>query len=122
MIFNYQLSILNNFSFFLGWFLFRSRIIAVIILLLVSLTSRARLCTRNSGQTIDKSRPENHIRVVEHAFLQTDHYELAVGEVGAKHESDVLCVREVQGRVHFVQDVHGRWLEQQQRQDQRQRQ
>ena len=41
--------------------------------------------------------------------------------MGAQHVSNVLCVREVQGCVHLVQDVEGGGLEEQQGQDEGQR-
>lgn len=47
--------------------------------------------------------------------------DLRVREVLLEHPADVLCVRQVQGGVHLVQDVERRGAEQQQRQHQGQR-
>lgn len=38
----------------------------------------------------------------------------------AQHLSDVLCVRQIQGGVHLIQDVDGSGFEQQHGQDERQ--
>ena len=40
-------------------------------------------------------RPENDVGVVEHAFLEGDHDELGLREVGFEHLADVLRVRQV---------------------------
>lgn len=39
--------------------------------------------------------------------------------MGLEHYADVLCVRQVERSVDFVEDVHGRGLEEQQPQDER---
>lgn len=39
----------------------------------------------------------------------------------ANHLTDVLCVREIKRSVDFIQNVHRRWLEEKQGQDERQR-
>jgi len=40
--------------------------------------------------------------------------ELGVSKVSLEHPADVLGVTQIQGRVYFVQDVHGCWLEEEQ--------
>lgn len=45
---------------------------------------------------------------------------LRVPKVCAQHLSDVLCVRQIQGGVHLIQDVDGSRFEQQHGQDERQ--
>jgi hypothetical protein len=59
-------------------------------------------------RAIHKPRAENPVRVRKHAVLQTDDDELAAAEARADQPADVLRVREVEGRVDFVEDVHGR--------------
>ena len=71
--------------------------------------------------TIALSSPRT-VGVVEHALLQRHDDELAVAEVRAEHGADVLRVAEVERRIHLVENVQGRGLEQQQRQDEAQRQ
>lgn len=60
-------------------------------------------------RAIHKSRAENAIRIGKHAVLQTDDDKLAPLEARANQPADVLRVREIERRVHFVQDVHGGW-------------
>ena len=43
-------------------------------------------------------------------------------EMRADHLTNVLRMRQVQRGIHFIQNVHGRWLEEEERQDQGQRQ
>lgn len=64
---------------------------------------------------------EDAVGVLEHAVLERHYDELRVLEARLDDAPDVLRVAQVQRRVHLVQDVHGRRLELEERQDQRQR-
>ena len=57
------------------------------------------------------------IRILEHAVLETDYDELAALEATLDQATNVLWVREVERRVDFIENVHGRRLELQQRED-----
>lgn len=61
---------------------------------------------------------EDLVRVLEHAVLQADDDELRALEARLDDASDVLCVRQVERRVYFVENVHWCRLELQQGQDQ----
>mmetsp|Transcript_9488 Transcript_9488/g.23970 ORF Transcript_9488/g.23970 Transcript_9488/m.23970 type:complete len:387 (+) Transcript_9488:220-1380(+) len=76
---------------------------------------------RYGRDAVDELRPEDDVCVVEHALLERDHHELRLREVLANHRTDVLRVAQVEGRVHLVQDVERRRLEEQQREHERQR-
>jgi hypothetical protein len=69
--------------------------------------------------TLRKPRPENPIRVHEHAILQTDNNKLAALKSGLDKATDVLGVRKIEGGVDFVEDVHGCGLELQESHDER---
>jgi hypothetical protein len=58
---------------------------------------------------IHKSGPKNPICIRKHAVLQTDDDKLTPAEARADQAADVLGVRQVERRVHFVKDVHGGW-------------
>jgi hypothetical protein len=73
---------------------------------------------RNHTGPLAEPRPENAVGILKHAILQTDHDELAALEPRLDDAADVLRVREIQRRVHFVEDVHGRGFELQECQDQ----
>merc|ERR1711865_751696 len=75
---------------------------------------------RYLGGAVYKASAEKDVRMVEHARLQGDNDELRVRKVSADHVANILCVAEIQGRINLVQDVHRRWLEEQQGEDQRQ--
>lgn len=70
-----------------------------------------------SGETLHHARalleagPEDAVRVLEHAVLETYHDELTALEPRLDQAANVLRMREVQGRVDFVEDVHGCRLE-----------
>jgi len=82
----------------------------------------AQFCTCspcNSGDSIHKLCLEENIGVVKHAIFERDHDELRVSEVGSQHLPNVLCVREVQGCIHLIKDIKRGWLEEQQRENER---
>lgn len=54
---------------------------------------------------------EDAVRVLEHAVLERHDNKLRPLEARFDEAADVLSVRQVQRRVHLVQDVHGRRLE-----------
>ena len=60
-------------------------------------------------RTIHKSRSENAVCISKHSILQTHNNELTAPEPCPDQTSDVLCVRKIERRVDFVQDVHRRW-------------
>lgn len=60
-------------------------------------------------RTIHEPRPENAVRVREHAVLQTDDDELTAAEARADQATDVLSVREIESGVDLVKNVHGCW-------------
>jgi hypothetical protein len=60
-------------------------------------------------RTIHEPRPEDPVRIRKHAVLQTHDDELAAAEARADQAADVLRVRQVEGRVDLVEDVHGCW-------------
>ena len=66
---------------------------------------------RDRRHAVHELRPEDDVRVVEHALLERDDDELRRLEVGPEHDADVLRVGQVEGRVYFVEDVHRRRLE-----------
>ena len=68
-----------------------------------------------------EARAEDAVRVLEHAVLEGDDDELGAAEPGLDEAADVLRVRQVERRVHLVQDVHGRRLELQERHDEGER-
>lgn len=63
----------------------------------------------DNTSTVHEPRPENPVRVREHAILQTDHDELTAAEARADQSADVLRVGKVEGGVDFVENVHGCW-------------
>ena len=77
-------------------------------------------CLHHTG-ALAETRLEDAVRVLEHAVLETDDDELRALEARLDQAADVLRVRQIQRRVHLVEDVHGRRLELQQRHDERQR-
>jgi hypothetical protein len=66
---------------------------------------------------ISEFRPEEHIGIVEQAIFQADDDKLGSFESVLEQFTDMLGMREIQGSVHFIQDIHGRWLELEQRHD-----
>lgn len=70
--------------------------------------------------SLTESCPEDTVRVLEHAVLQRDNDELGSLKPGLDQTTDVLCVRQVQSSVHFVQNVHRSGFELQESHDQRQ--
>lgn len=64
---------------------------------------------------------EDAVGVLEHAVLEGDDDELGALEARLDEPADVLRVRQVQRRVHLVQDVHRRRLELEQRHDEGER-
>lgn len=72
--------------------------------------------------SIDKLRAEEHVGVLEHALLERHDDELRVLEVVFDHRANILCVAQVERRIHLVQNVHRCRFEEQQRKDQRERQ
>ena len=61
---------------------------------------------RDRRHAIHELRPEDDVRVVEHALLERDDDELRRLEVGAEHHADVLRVRQVEGGIDLVQNIH----------------
>ena len=82
-----------------------SIITSIPILSLLHIRRRERL---DNTRAVHEPRPENAVRVREHAILQTDDDELAAAEARADQAADVLRVREVERGVDFVEDVHWR--------------
>ncbi len=82
---------------------------------------RARCVARDPRRAVDKLGLEDHIGVLPHALLQRHNDKLRKFKVRSQHLADVLRVGEVQRCVDFVQNVHGRRLEEQQRQNERER-
>lgn len=50
-------------------------------------------------------RPEQHIGILVKTLLKRDNEKLALGKVLLNDHSEVLCMRQVQGGVHLVEDV-----------------
>lgn len=73
----------------------------------------------DGGYTIHKLCLVENIGIIEHAVLERDNDELRFSEVGAKHLPDVLCVREIESCVYFIQNVDRSWLEEKEREDER---
>lgn len=63
------------------------------------------------ARSLAESRPEDAVGVLEHAVLETDDDELRALEPGLDQTANVLRVRQVERRVDFVENVHGRGLE-----------
>ena len=74
----------------------------------------------DSGPVLIERDLEEDIRILEESFLQTDNHELARFEEAADHETDVLSVAQVQGRIYFIQDVDRCRVVLEEGQDQRQ--
>ena len=72
--------------------------------LLFQIAPRKRL---HHARTIHEPRPEHSIRVLEHPIFQGDDDELCAIEAGTDQAANILRVAEIEGRVHFVEDVHG---------------
>mmetsp|Transcript_45018 Transcript_45018/g.75101 ORF Transcript_45018/g.75101 Transcript_45018/m.75101 type:complete len:345 (+) Transcript_45018:383-1417(+) len=72
---------------------------------------------RHRRHAVDELCAVDHVGVAEHALLERDDDELRLREVCLDHAADVLRVAEIQRRVHLVQDIDGRGLEHQQRED-----
>lgn len=53
---------------------------------------------------------EQHIGILEEAFLKTHDHELAALEEAADHQADVLGVTQVKSRIDLIQDVDWRWV------------
>ena len=58
-----------------------------------------------------------NVCVLEHSFLERYQNELRLWEPLAYHVPDVLSVRQIEGRVDFIQDVERRRLVQKKRQN-----
>jgi len=56
--------------------------------------------------TVLEPRPEDSVRILEHAVFQTDHNELRSFEPRLNESSNILCMREIERRIDFVKDVH----------------
>lgn len=69
------------------------------------------------ASALAESGAKDPIRILEHAVLEADHDELAALEARFDQAANVLCMREVQRRVNFVENVHGRRLELKERED-----
>ena len=76
--------------------------------------------SRDGGDTVDKFGFEEHVGIVEHAVFKRHYNELRVFEMGSEHLTDVLGVRQIQGGVHFIEDVQRSWFKQQHGKDERQ--
>lgn len=75
---------------------------------LLEVRSRQRL---NHTRTLTKSRSENPVGVYEHAVFQRDDDELRTLESSLDESTDILCVREIEGCINLVENVHWCWLE-----------
>lgn len=71
--------------------------------------------------TLAEPRPEDPVRVLEHAVLQTDYNELRALEASFDESTNVLRVRKIKRCIDFIQDIHGRWLELKKSHDERKR-
>ena len=71
----------------------------------------------NNTSAIHEPRPEYPVRILEHAILERHHDELRSMEPRLDQPTDILRVREVQGGVDLVQNVHGCRLELQEGED-----
>lgn len=77
------------------------------------------------GQRLDNTssftepRPENPVRVLEHAIFQGDNNKLRTLEARLDQSTDILSVGKIKGSIHFVQDIHWRRLELKERHDER---
>ena len=75
--------------------------------------------TLNDRGTIAEAGAEEDVGVREETFLEGNDDELRALEAVAEQLPDVLRVREVERRVDFVEDVHWRGLELEERHDER---
>lgn len=75
----------------------------------------------DDGSSVSEARPEEHVRVREEALLERDDDELRALEARSEQLPDVLRVRQVEGGVNLVQNVHRRGLELQQGHDEGER-
>lgn len=55
-------------------------------------------------------RPEDSVCVLEHAVLQADNDKLTALEPRLDKPPNILGMRDIEGRVNLVQDVHRCWL------------
>ena len=61
---------------------------------------------------------ENPVCILEHAILQTDNDELTALESSLDQPTNILRMRQIERGIDFVEDVHRRWLELEERHDQ----
>ena len=71
----------------------------------------------NNTRPLLKPRLKDAIRILEHPILQTNNNELTPLEPRLDQAPNILRVAQIQRRIHFVQDVHGRWFELQKGED-----
>ncbi|EYE97566.1 uncharacterized protein EURHEDRAFT_299314 [Aspergillus ruber CBS 135680] len=79
---------------------------------------RRSQCLDNT-RSFTEPRPEDPVRVLEHAILQGNDDELRSLETGLDQTTDVLCVRQIKRSIDFIQNVHRCGFELQQSHDQR---
>jgi hypothetical protein len=73
----------------------------------------------HNTSAVPEPRPEQDVRVREQALFQTDHNELRSLEAVLEQLPDVLRVREVEGSVDLVENIHWRGFELEEGHDQR---
>lgn len=73
----------------------------------------------NDRRPLREPSSEDTICILKHAVLQTDNNELGALEAILDKPSDILRMREIQSRIHLVQNIHGCGLKLQQRHDER---
>lgn len=74
-------------------------------------TWTSSLHNTNHTGPLTEPRPKHAIRILKHAILQTHHNELTPLKPRLDQSPNILCMRQVQRRVHLVQDIHRRGLE-----------
>lgn len=84
--------------------------------LLLEVRSRQRL---HHTRALGEPGAEDAVGVLEHAILERDDDELGALEARLDETADVLRVRQVEGCVDLVEDVHGSWLKLQKSHDER---
>lgn len=71
----------------------------------------------NDTRSIPESRLEQHIGIGKESLLETDNDKLAALEAIAKQLADMLRVLQIECGVDFVENVHGRGFELEERHD-----
>jgi hypothetical protein len=93
------------------------RVVVRVVVVQCAITALGR--TLHDTRTIAEARPEKDIGIRKQPLLQGHHDELRTLEPCTEQLADVLCMRQIEGGVDLIEDVHWCWLELQESHDER---